>query len=272
MVERTPSDKIKDTRMDSVNTKEDVCEILESMGIQKGMVILLQANIQELGYLVGGEQMLVEALMETVGYDGTIVVPSFTPQMSDPACHKRNVDRDSWEKIREHMLPFDRKLSVSKYCASFVQQFLRNEGVVRSYHPLYSFAAWGKYAKLICDKHPLHFGLNQDSPLGKIVEFNGYVLLLGCSYKENVMFQLARYHGEQLPIKIISAPIEINKKRIWKDMLDLEYNQKDFEDIGEAMEDRYIVKTTYLGGGLCRFFSAREAQTLATAYFHIHKD
>ena len=56
---------------------------------------------------------------------------------------------------------------------ALIYQFLRNEGVVRSYHPLYSFAAWGKYAKILCDKHPLHFGLNQDSPLGKVSEFNG---------------------------------------------------------------------------------------------------
>ena len=197
MVERITFDKIRDIAMDPVNTKEDIADILESMGIQKGMVVLLQANSKELGHLVGGEQILIEALMETVGYDGTIVVPTFTPQMSDPSCVKRNIERDSWEKIRQHMLPFDRKLSVYEYSDPIVHQFLRNEGVVRSYHPLYSFAAWGKYAKLICDKHPLHFGLNQDSPLGKIVEFNGYVLLLGCDYKECVMFQLARYHGNQ---------------------------------------------------------------------------
>ena len=125
---------------------------------------------------------------------------------------------------------------------------------------------------MICDKHPLHFGLNQDSPLGKVVDFNGYVLLLGTDYQECLMFRLARYHGEQLPIKIVSAPMEINKKRIWKDMLDLDHDQQDVKDIGEAMEDRYIVKTAMLNQGLCRFFSAREAQALATTYFHIHND
>lgn len=255
-----------------VSTKEDLRNVFISMGIQKGMVIFLQANTKKLGYLAGGEQALIEALMETIGYEGTIIMPSFTPQMADPSCHKQNIARDQWENIREHALPFDRRLSAPQRCGSLIHQFLRNEGVVRSYHPLYSFAAWGKYAKLICDRHPLHFGLNQDSPLGKVVEFNGYVLMLGCDYKECIMFQLARYHGEQLPIKVVSAPIEINKKRIWKDMLDLDYNHKNFDDVGEAMEDRYIVKTALINDGLCRFFSAREAQALATAYFHIHKD
>lgn len=268
MAERTTSIQIKKI----VSTKEDLNDMLTSMGIQKGMVILLQANTTKLGYIAGGEQAIIEALMDAVGFDGTIVMPAFTPQLADPSCLKQMVDREQWENIRSHALPFDRKLSACDTNDSLVHQFLRNEGVVRSYHPLYSFCAWGKYAKLICDKHPLHFGLNEDSPLGKMVEFNGYVLMLGMDYQECVMFQLARYHGDQLPIKVVSAPIEINKKKIWKDMLDLDYDNACFGEVGEAMEDRYIVKTACIGDGLCRFFSAREATNLATAYFHIHKD
>lgn len=268
MAERTTSYEVNEV----VSTKEDFKETLSSMGIQKGMVIFLQANTNSLGYMVGGGQALIEALMEKVGYNGTIVMPSFTPQLADPANIKPAIAREKWHQVREFAAPFDRKLTAPSGSDALIHQFLRNEGVIRSYHPLYSFAAWGKYAKLICDKHPLHFGLNQDSPLGKIVEFNGFVLLMGCSYSECTMFQLARYHGEQLPVCLKSAPIVNNKKRVWKDMLDLEYNQQNFEAIGEEMEDRSIVKIAMVGDGLCRFFSAREAQHIATAYFHIHKD
>ena len=86
------------------------------------------------------------------------------------------------------------------------------------------------------------------------------------------MFHLARYSGDQLPIRLVSAPIENNKQTIWKDMLDLDYHTKNFSEIGEAMEERSVVKTSYIGNGRCRMFSAREAITLATAYFHIHRD
>ena len=50
------------------------------------------------------------------------------------------------------------------------------------------------------------------------------------------------------------------------------YNKKSFSEIGEAMEERSVVKTSDIGNGRCRMFSAREAITLATAYFHIHRD
>ena len=48
--------------------------------------------------------------------------------------------------------------------------------------------------------------------------------------------------------------------------------QKLLKEIGEAMEERSVVKTSYIGNGRYRNFSAREAITLATAYFHIHRD
>lgn len=271
MAEKSAYTALNDIESSAISSKEEIRQQLETLGIQKGMVLLIHADTRRLGYLIGGEQVLIEALMDIVGYEGTIIMPTFTPQMADPSCQKKHISRAYWQEVRDHAMPFDKKLTPPKNCDPLVHQFLRNEGVVRSYHPLYSFAAWGKYAKLICDKHPLHFGLSKESPLGKIAEFNGYVVMLGCEYEECCLFQLARYQGE-LPIRIISAPIENNHKTVWKDMLELDYNTKNFSEIGEVMEERSIVKTSYIGNGRCRFFSAREAVTLATAYFNIHKD
>ncbi|MDE6195515.1 MAG: AAC(3) family N-acetyltransferase [Erysipelotrichaceae bacterium] len=256
--------------IDVVTTKEDVKLHLQSLGIQKGMLVLVDAAIHNFGYISGGAQAIIEALMEIVGYEGTIIMPSFTMEHMDPSCKsKYRIEREHWEYIRQNPMAFHRKLSAPTSQDALVHQFMRNEAIARSCHPLYSFVAWGKYAKLLCDKHPLHFGLSKDSPLGKIVDLNGYVLLLGCDYKECTMFHLARYHGEQLPIKIVSAAIQQNKQVVWKDMLDLELINDDFAVIGEAMEERKVVKTSYLGTGRCRFFSAREAVRIASAYFNI---
>lgn len=253
-----------------VVSKDDILAQLNNIGIQRGMLVLVDADCSTLGYIIGGIQTFIDALMEKVGYDGTIVMPAFTPSNLDPACHgAEKIMRENWEIVRDHALPFDRKLSPPDSKDPMIHQFLRNDGVVRSYHPIYSFAAWGKYAKLICDKHPLHFGLSKDSPLGKLSELNSYVLLAGCGYDDCTMFQLARYNGNQLPIKIQSAPIEQNTSMVWKDMLDLELNHSGFEVIGEVMEERKIVKNMYINAARCRFFSAREAVSIATAYFHI---
>ncbi len=255
-----------------VLNKKDVLEKLKHLGVRKGMVLLVQANTKKLGHLIGGEQMLIEALMESVGYEGTIVMPTFTKELLDPACPGSKIARTYWNDVREYALPFDKKLTVSKDGDLLTDQFLRNEGVVRSYHPLYSFAAWGKYAKVICNEHPLHFGLNEDSPLGKIVNFNGYVVTLGCEYNECVIFQLARHKVGNFPIRIISAPIKSNNCVQWKDMLDIDYEQQGIEEIGKNMEDKCVVKSCFIGSVKSHFFSSKEAVSSATTFFQIQND
>ena len=255
-----------------VSDKESICAQLKELGLKRGMVVLVQGDTKNMGHFIGGEQMIIEALMETVGYEGTIVMPTFTPFLADPACQKNPISRSYWEDVRESALPFNKKLTMPDPEDTLANQFLRNEGVARSYHPLYSFAAWGKYAKLICDKHPLHFGLNEDSPLGKIMEFNGFVVLLGVPYEESVIFKLAQYQEKNLPIKIISAPIENNRHIEWKSMLDYDLVDTDLGEIGDIMEERSIIRSNYIAMAKCLFFSTREAVTLATSYFHLQKD
>lgn len=252
--------------------KQDIKIQLEQLGIQKGMLLIVNADTLHMGYLNGGCQAVIEALMECVGYEGTIVVPTFTPQYKDPACQKDKPPRQQWQEIRKQALPFDRKLSEPMGADPFVYQFLRNDAVLRSNHPLYSFAAWGKYAKLICDKHPLHFALGKDSPLGKIYEMNGYCILLGCEYEACTMFHMAEYQKDIFPVKLVSAPIESNHRILWKDLLDIEQHNENFSEIGEVMEDRKIVKTAYIANSKCHFFSAREAVNLASTYFHMYYD
>lgn len=248
------------------STKEMLSQQLEKLGIQKGMVLFVQSDIRKLGNFAGGAQTLINALMDCVGFEGTLVIPTFTTHLADPACQKQRIAREFWGQARQDALPYHRKLSAPDWEDAFTLQFLRNEGVVRSYHPMYSFAAWGKYAKLICDKHPLHFGLGENSPLGKLLEFNGHVVLLGELYHECTLFKLAYYHKENQPIRIISAPIESNQAMIWKDMLELSFEDEVDETLGGFIESQGVVSTAYIGNGICHMFSARDAIKLAVQH------
>jgi aminoglycoside 3-N-acetyltransferase len=272
MVERNKYNSINENYNAIVSSKEQVLKMLQELGVRKGMTILVQADLTKLGYLIGEEQMLIDALIESVGYEGTIVMPAFTMHLCDPANKKERVARFHWGNVRKNALPFDRKKSIPKNQDTLVQQFLHNEGVLRSYHPLYSFAAWGKYAKLICDKHPLHFGLNADSPLGKLEELNAFVVMLGCPMEESVALSLAHYKNNLLPIKVIYAPIENNRKLQWKAMLDLDLKDVDYHNCCKAMEDRKVIRHAYLGGGKCTLFSMREGVRQAQECYCIEND
>ena len=83
----------------SVLTKEEIIEQLKYLGVQKGMTLLVQGDMKQLGTVVGGEQSVIEALMETVGFEGTIVMPSFTFGLLDPSSQKKKVERQYWKAL-----------------------------------------------------------------------------------------------------------------------------------------------------------------------------
>lgn len=257
--------------MDNVLTKDDLKMAFAQMGIRKGMLVFVQSSLRPFGWVVGGAQAIIDALMETVTYDGTIVMPAFTKNLSDPSMYKSGtVPRDSWYDIRQSSLPFNKRLSSPVNMGEVAVQFMRNDAVLRSNHPAYSFLAWGKYAKLVVEKHPLHFGLSKDSPLSKIVDLNGFVLLAGMNYDKCEMFDLAQYSNRNCPIRVLTYPVEKGGNVHWIKMLDKEISTNAYKAIGATMEERGVVKTLEVGNATCRFFSAREAINSATVYLNIN--
>ena len=247
--------------------KHYIKEQLQGMGVRKGMVLLVQGKMEKLGKIIGGAQTLIDAIMKVIGYEGTLVMPAFTPYKKDPACLWDGKEyREQWEQIRKGERPFDRKLDAPRN--TLAAQFMRNEGVLRSHHPLYSFLAWGKYAKVIVEKHPLHFGLNEESPLGKLCELNGYVLLFGCGYASCAVFQMAN-HALDLPVRLVSVPIAKGGETAFQELLDIPYQNDVFQEVGMVMEARKIVEFMYINNDRCRLFSAREAVNIAITYGHL---
>lgn len=253
--------------MKEMLTKEDFKSAMLRLGVKKGMLLYVSASMEKFEYVVGGAQSIIEVLMELVGYDGTIVMPAPTRHLCDPA-EMGNVPRDRVDEARRFALPFNKKLSVPSGVGEVPIQFMRNEAVLRSNHPMVSFLAWGKYAKLIVEKHPLHFGMNQESPLGKIKEYNGYVITIGQDYQSCEIFHLAQYMLMKCPIRIYSCPIEKSGAMSWIQILDLELDNKEYNEIGKKMEERQLVKSTYLGDTVCHMFSAKMAQEVAIEYLN----
>ena len=57
-------------------TKQDILEALEKVGVCKGQVLMVHTSLSSLGYVCGGAQVVIEALLEGVGREGTIMMPS----------------------------------------------------------------------------------------------------------------------------------------------------------------------------------------------------
>ena len=58
--------------------KEVIQRGLEEVGLSAGDVVLVHSSLSAFGYVESGADTVIEALLETIGPEGTVVVPTFT--------------------------------------------------------------------------------------------------------------------------------------------------------------------------------------------------
>lgn len=86
-------------------TRESLAADLRRLGVTPGGVVLVHSSYKSLGFVAGGPQAVVLALLDAAG---TVVVPTHTPENSDPATWSNPpVPEDWWAGTRRHTPGFD---------------------------------------------------------------------------------------------------------------------------------------------------------------------
>ncbi|WP_051239699.1 aminoglycoside N(3)-acetyltransferase [Pontibacillus halophilus] len=230
------------------------------LGLKEGSTVIVHSSLSSLGWVVGGAVAVVQALMDVVEETGTIVMPTHTAELSDPSeWANPPVPESWWATIREEMPAFHPSYTPTFYMGKIAETFRTFPGVVRSNHPFVSFAAWGKLSEDITMDHSLSYGLGEDSPLGRLYEYDGQVLLLGVGYDNNTSFHLGEHHAPHQQQIVRSAPIEVRGQRVWKRYADIEYKDELFVQIGQDFEEHHQVRTGMVGSATTKLFGARDA-------------
>lgn len=211
---------------------------LTALGVKPGMVLLVHSSLSSLGWVCGKSVAVIEALESLLTPDGTLVMPTHS-ELSEPSYWENPpVPEAWWQIIRETTPAFQSDLTPTRGMGLIPETFRKQDGVLRSYHPQVSFAAWGKYARQITEHHSLEYTLGENSPLARIYDLRGYVLLLGVGHGNNTSLHLAEYRAN-FPKKTTQqgAPIFMNGKRVWQTFDDIETDSDDFETIGNAFAE-----------------------------------
>ena len=53
--------------------------------MRSGQALMVHSSLSSIGYVLGGAQAVVGALLDVLDPDGTLVMPAFSPEVSDPA-------------------------------------------------------------------------------------------------------------------------------------------------------------------------------------------
>ena len=171
-----------------MGNKEKIKQDLIALGIKSGDVVLMHSSYRSLGEIDGGAKTFFDAFLETLGDEGTLILPAL-----------------SYNRVNFDNPEFDREATGT--CVGYLPEFFRTSvpEVVRSLHATHSCCAVGKYAEEFVRNHEKDITpVGENSPFTKLPKYDGKILMLGCGTKFNTSM-----HGVE---ELADVPYVLDKK------------------------------------------------------------
>ena len=156
-------------------TKRDILTMLRRADIEPGDAVAVHSSLRRVGKVDGGADAIIDALLEAVGPDGHIAMPTM-----------------SYAHIGEGV--YDRATTPS-VTGTLTEIFRQRSGAVRSEHPTHSITVMGPRAAEFAADHLTVECVGIGSPLDKLAQAGGKVLLMGVSQVHNTTVHVGEAHA-----------------------------------------------------------------------------
>ena len=217
-----------------------VVEQLRGLGIPRGCVLLVHTAFSVTGPIEGGPDGLIDALLEAIGPEGTLVMPSWTDdddEVFDPAAYE-----------------------VDDHLGVVADEFWQRAGAVRGTHP-FAVAALGPRADEVAGAP---FVLPPHAPgsgIAKVHDLDGWVLLLGVDHDGDTTIHLGELMAD-VPYRVphfITVLEDGEPKRI--DYGENDHCCQNFVWVGDWLRARGLQRESVVGYGRAQLARARDIVT-----------
>lgn len=251
---------------------------LAALGVRSGTVLMVHARLGSIGTVVGTSQAVVEALLEAVGPEGTLMAYAGW----DDNCFHLAEQPAPWQQaIRAELPGFDPLRSrARRQCGPLTERLRTWPGARRSDHPEASFVALGAQADRIVEDQERQNPYGARSPLGRLVALHGQVLMLGAPLDQITLV----HHAEAIadvPVKRrvrYQMPVRDGDSVRWEAFDDIDTSDGAFPyaDVLDCDVPTFLSRSIdagelaaargHVGRAACHLFSAPAFAGFATAW------
>ena len=159
----------------------DIAATLRRVGVRRGDLMMLHSGLAELGHVEGGPDAVIDACLDVLGPDGTLLMPAFS----------RSEICVGGSALRLKVFrPYHPAKSLP-WVGRIPARFLQRPGVRRGAHPTHSVAGIGPLAEVCLRGHretdPL---VPRHGPFGKLIDYGGKMVWLGADLASTTFFHL----------------------------------------------------------------------------------
>ena len=162
-------------------SRGDIARALRAVGVRQGDTAFAHSSLSAFGYVEGGADAVIDALLDALGPSGTLVLPTFT-----------------WGPF--HKLDSGVFDVANTPCETgrIPETFRKRPGVVRSAHVCHSVAAWGPKARFALGEDFRSFG--PGSVFDRLHQLDSWYLLLGVGFNSCTALHMVEEY-EQVPYR-----------------------------------------------------------------------
>jgi aminoglycoside 3-N-acetyltransferase len=243
-------------------TRSRLVADLRALGVRPGAITMVHASLRSLGWVVGGSQTVVEALLERLGPDGTLCaqaswddIPFGLATWPEPWRTAYEREFPAFDPLRSAAAPYEGRLA---------ERIRTWPGAHRSANPAAGVAAIGARAAELTADHRLDDGFGTGTPYARIDQ----VVLLGAPLRTISLLHHAeaiarvpkRWTTYRLPLA--SGWTEIREIDVWTGV----YPDSPLDAIAEAALAAGAGQRAQVGAATAHVFRAAELTRFAVAW------